>query len=68
MTAIWWRLFILEKNYCQCTGNEADNERSEVFNRLINCIDLVEIEARYHDKCRIQIFSTSQLAAVSDNP
>ena len=48
-----------------CTGNEADNERSEVFNRLINCIDLVQIKARYHDKCRIRFFSTSLSAAVS---
>ena len=48
------------------TGNEADNERSEVFNRLINCIDLVQIEARYQYKCRIQFFSTSLSAAVLD--
>ena len=48
------------------TGNEADNERSEVFNRLINCIDLAQAEARCHDKCRIRFFSTSLSAAVSD--
>ena len=48
------------------TGNEADNERSEVFNRVINCIDLVQIEARYQYKCRLRFFSTSLSAAVLD--
>ena len=49
-----------------CTNNEADNERSEVFIGLINWIDLVQIEARYHDKCRILSFSTSLSGAVLD--
>ena len=35
-----------EKLLSMYTCNEADRERSEVFNRLINCIDLVQIEAR----------------------
>ena len=49
-----------------CTGNETDNERSEVFIGLINCIDSVQIEARYYDKCRIRSFSTSLSGAVLD--
>ena len=39
-----------------CTGNEGNNELLEVFNRLIKCIELKQIEARYHDKCWIQFF------------
>ena len=49
-----------------CTGNETDNERSEVFTGLINYIDSVQIEARYYDKCRIRSFSTSLLEVVLD--
>ena len=46
---------------------KAYNERSEVFNQGINCIDLVQIVARYHDKGAIRFFSTSLLTTVSDN-
>ena len=61
-------LHLRKKLLSLCTSNKADNEMSEVFNRPINCIDLVQVEALYHDKCRIWFFSTSLLAAVSDNP
>ena len=46
-------LHLREKMLSMCTGNEADNEKSEVFIRLINFMDLLQIEARFHDKCRI---------------
>ena len=59
-------LHFREKLLSLCTRNKADNERSEVFNRLINCIDLMQIEACYHGKCRIRFFSTSLSAAVSN--
>lgn len=39
-----------------CTGNEHDNERSEVFNWLIKCIYSVQIEARDHGKRRTRFF------------
>ena len=55
-----------EKLLSVCTAMRLINERREVFNQLIICIGLVQIEARYHDKCRIQFFSISLSATVSD--
>ena len=51
-----------------CTSNEADNERSELFNRLINCIDLLQIEVRYHDKCRIHPVYRQQFQVKKGRP
>ena len=48
------------------TSNEANNERPEVFNRLICCTDLVQTEACYYDKCGIPFCSISLSAAISD--
>ena len=59
-------LHLREKLLSMCTGNEADNERSEVFNWLISCRNLVQIETRYQGKCRIRFFSTTLPAAVSN--
>ena len=59
-------LHLTEKLLPRCTSSKVDNERPGVFNRLKNCIDLVQIEACYHGKCRIRFFSTSLSAAVSD--
>ena len=58
--------YFRENLLLKCTGNKANNERSEVFDRLKNCIDLVQTEARCHDKCRIGFFSTSLSVAISD--
>ena len=56
-------LHLREKLLWICNGNEADNKRSEVFNQLINCIDIVQIEARYHDKCRIRFFFNQSIGS-----
>ena len=49
-----------------CTSNETDNEGSEVFNRLINCIDFVQMKHVMIINVGFDLFSTSLLAGVSD--
>ena len=40
-----------------CNSREEDPWASEVERRIINCIDLVQEEARYHDDCRAKFTS-----------
>ena len=40
-----------------CNSREEDPWASEVKRRIINCIDLVQEEARYHDDCRAKFTS-----------